>query len=61
MTHRSDRTLDVRSLARVEGEGAMHVRVRDDAPGHRCPTPAGIVAQLAVVPHEVSGFGQNRS
>jgi coenzyme F420-reducing hydrogenase alpha subunit len=28
MTHRSDRTLDVRSLARVEGEGAMHVRVR---------------------------------
>jgi coenzyme F420-reducing hydrogenase alpha subunit len=31
MTHRSDRTLDVRALARVEGEGAMHVRVRDDA------------------------------
>lgn len=31
MTHRSDRTLDVRSLARVEGEGAMHVRVRGDA------------------------------
>ncbi|WP_127509208.1 Ni/Fe hydrogenase subunit alpha [Actinoplanes solisilvae] len=31
MTHRSDRTLDVRSLARVEGEGAMHVRVRDGA------------------------------
>jgi coenzyme F420-reducing hydrogenase alpha subunit len=30
MTHRSDRTLDVRSLARVEGEGAMHVRVRGD-------------------------------
>ncbi|GAA1762626.1 Ni/Fe hydrogenase subunit alpha [Luedemannella helvata] len=29
MSHRSDRTLDVRSLARVEGEGAMHVRVRD--------------------------------
>jgi sulfhydrogenase subunit alpha len=29
MTHRPDRTLDVRSLARVEGEGAMHVRVRD--------------------------------
>jgi coenzyme F420-reducing hydrogenase alpha subunit len=29
MTHRSDRTLDVRALARVEGEGAMHVRVRD--------------------------------
>ncbi len=28
MTHRSDRTLDVRALARVEGEGAMHVRVR---------------------------------
>ena len=31
MTHRSDRTLDVRALARVEGEGAMHVRVRDGA------------------------------
>nr|BFE71861.1 hypothetical protein GCM10020092_051620 [Actinoplanes digitatis] len=31
MTHRSDRTLDVRALARVEGEGAMHVRVRGDA------------------------------
>jgi sulfhydrogenase subunit alpha len=30
MTHRSDRTLDVRSLARVEGEGAMHVRVHGD-------------------------------
>ncbi|RSM68035.1 Ni/Fe hydrogenase subunit alpha [Actinoplanes sp. ATCC 53533] len=30
MTHRADRTLDVRSLARVEGEGAMHVRVRGD-------------------------------
>jgi len=30
MSHRSDRTLDVRSLARVEGEGAMHVRVRGD-------------------------------
>jgi coenzyme F420-reducing hydrogenase alpha subunit len=30
MTHRSDRTLDVRALARVEGEGAMHVRVRGD-------------------------------
>jgi coenzyme F420-reducing hydrogenase alpha subunit len=28
VTHRSDRTLDVRALARVEGEGAMHVRVR---------------------------------
>jgi coenzyme F420-reducing hydrogenase alpha subunit len=28
MTHRSDRILDVRALARVEGEGAMHVRVR---------------------------------
>jgi sulfhydrogenase subunit alpha len=31
MTHRSDRLLDVRALARVEGEGAMHVRVRDGA------------------------------
>jgi sulfhydrogenase subunit alpha len=31
MTHRSDRVLDVRALARVEGEGAMHVRVRDGA------------------------------
>ncbi len=31
MTHRSDRTLDVRALARVEGEGAMHVRVRGDS------------------------------
>jgi coenzyme F420-reducing hydrogenase alpha subunit len=30
MTHRPDRTLDVRALARVEGEGAMHVRVRGD-------------------------------
>lgn len=30
MTHKSDRTLDVRALARVEGEGAMHVRVRGD-------------------------------
>ena len=30
MTHRSDRTLDVRALARVEGEGAMHVRVCGD-------------------------------
>ena len=28
MSHRPDRTLDVRALARVEGEGAMHVRVR---------------------------------
>jgi coenzyme F420-reducing hydrogenase alpha subunit len=31
MTHRPDRTLDVRALARVEGEGAMHVRVRGGA------------------------------
>ncbi|SNY59293.1 Ni/Fe hydrogenase subunit alpha [Paractinoplanes atraurantiacus] len=31
MTHRSDRLIDVRALARVEGEGAMHVRVRDGA------------------------------
>jgi coenzyme F420-reducing hydrogenase alpha subunit len=31
MTHRSNRTLDVRALARVEGEGAMHVRVRSGA------------------------------
>jgi coenzyme F420-reducing hydrogenase alpha subunit len=31
VTHRSDRTLDVRALARVEGEGAMHVRVRAGA------------------------------
>jgi sulfhydrogenase subunit alpha len=31
MSHRSDRTLDVRALARVEGEGAMHVRVRSGA------------------------------
>ncbi|MBS2964623.1 Ni/Fe hydrogenase subunit alpha [Actinocrinis puniceicyclus] len=31
MTHRPDRTLDVRALARVEGEGAMHVRVRAGA------------------------------
>jgi len=30
VSHRADRTLDVRSLARVEGEGAMHVRVRGD-------------------------------
>jgi coenzyme F420-reducing hydrogenase alpha subunit len=29
MTHRTDRVLDVRALARVEGEGAMRVRVRD--------------------------------
>ncbi|GGN84473.1 Ni/Fe hydrogenase subunit alpha [Actinoplanes lobatus] len=29
MTHRHDRLLDVPGLARVEGEGAMHVRVRD--------------------------------
>jgi coenzyme F420-reducing hydrogenase alpha subunit len=28
MTHRGERILDVRALARVEGEGAMHVRVR---------------------------------
>ena len=31
MSHRSERVLDVRALARVEGEGAMHVRVRDGA------------------------------
>jgi sulfhydrogenase subunit alpha len=31
MTHRGDRLIDVRGLARVEGEGAMHVRVRDGA------------------------------
>jgi coenzyme F420-reducing hydrogenase alpha subunit len=31
MTHRPDRTLEVRALARVEGEGAMHVRVRAGA------------------------------
>ncbi|GIF13926.1 Ni/Fe hydrogenase subunit alpha [Actinoplanes teichomyceticus] len=31
MTHRRDRTLEVRALARVEGEGAMHVRVRGGA------------------------------
>ncbi|BCJ49315.1 Ni/Fe hydrogenase subunit alpha [Actinoplanes sp. NBRC 14428] len=31
MTHRSERVLDVRALARVEGEGAMHVRVRGGA------------------------------
>jgi coenzyme F420-reducing hydrogenase alpha subunit len=29
MTHRSDRALRVAGLARVEGEGAMHVRVSD--------------------------------
>ena len=29
MTHRSDRALHVAGLARVEGEGAMHVRVDD--------------------------------
>jgi sulfhydrogenase subunit alpha len=29
MTHRSDRALTVASLARVEGEGAMHVHVAD--------------------------------
>jgi coenzyme F420-reducing hydrogenase alpha subunit len=28
VSHRNDRTLAVRALARVEGEGAMHVRVR---------------------------------
>ena len=28
MSHETDRTLTVRALARVEGEGAMHVRVR---------------------------------
>ena len=27
MTHRSDRTLSATGLARVEGEGAMYVRV----------------------------------
>ena len=31
MSHRNDRTLAVRALARVEGEGAMHVRVRGGA------------------------------
>jgi sulfhydrogenase subunit alpha len=29
MTHRSERLIDVHALARVEGEGAMHVQVRD--------------------------------
>ena len=28
VTHQRDRTLATRALARVEGEGAMHVRVR---------------------------------
>jgi coenzyme F420-reducing hydrogenase alpha subunit len=31
VTHRNDRTLAVRAIARVEGEGAMHVRVRGGA------------------------------
>jgi len=31
VSHRNDRTLAVRALARVEGEGAMHVRVRGGA------------------------------
>jgi sulfhydrogenase subunit alpha len=31
VSHRNDRTLAVRALARVEGEGAMHVRVREGA------------------------------
>lgn len=31
MSHKTDRTLTVRALARVEGEGAMHVRVRGGA------------------------------
>ena len=31
MSHKADRTLAVRALARVEGEGAMHVRVRGGA------------------------------
>jgi coenzyme F420-reducing hydrogenase alpha subunit len=30
MSHKSQRVLDVRALARVEGEGAMHVTVRGD-------------------------------
>ena len=30
MTHRSDRSLSVAGLARVEGEGAMHVRIDGD-------------------------------
>ena len=29
MTHERDRTLTVKALARVEGEGGMLVRVRD--------------------------------
>ena len=37
MTHRRDRTLATSGLARVEGEGAMHVRV----PGPRRPRSAG--------------------
>ncbi|MFC7483340.1 hypothetical protein ACFQX7_29640 [Luedemannella flava] len=40
MTHRSDRTLDVRSLARVEGEGAMRVRVRDGPVEDACGVTA---------------------
>ena len=31
MSHETDRTLTVRALARVEGEGAMHVKVRGGA------------------------------
>jgi sulfhydrogenase subunit alpha len=31
LSHRNDRTLAVSALARVEGEGAMHVRVRGGA------------------------------
>ncbi|GAA2673310.1 Ni/Fe hydrogenase subunit alpha [Actinoplanes palleronii] len=31
MTHRYERLVEVQALARVEGEGAMHVRVRDGA------------------------------
>jgi len=30
MTHRHERTLAAIGLARVEGEGAVHIRVRDD-------------------------------
>ncbi|MCQ4084791.1 nickel-dependent hydrogenase large subunit [Streptomyces sp. RB6PN25] len=30
MTHRESRVLRIRSLARVEGEGALHLRLRDD-------------------------------
>ena len=29
MTHRANRTLRVAGLARVEGEGALHVRTKD--------------------------------